>query len=81
VESGWIVRCVGRQPWTVYEEIRTSDAASNLPAGEILTSLTGFSAIYALLLVCALYFDSRIIRQGPNLERPVPGVGKACGCY
>jgi cytochrome d ubiquinol oxidase subunit I len=81
VESGWIVRCVGRQPWTVYEEIRTSDAASNLPAGEILTSLTGFSTIYALLLVCALYFDSRIIRQGPNLERPVPGVGKACGCY
>jgi cytochrome d ubiquinol oxidase subunit I len=74
VESGWIVRCVGRQPWTVYGQIRTVDAASHLPAGEILTSLIAFATIYTILFISVLYFGSRIIRQGPNLELPVPGL-------
>jgi cytochrome d ubiquinol oxidase subunit I len=74
VESGWIVRCVGRQPWTVYGQIRTVDAVSNIPSGNVLTSLTGFATVYALLFFCALYFGSRIIRHGPDLTRPVPGI-------
>ncbi len=73
VECGWIVRCVGRQPWTLYEQIRTVDAASNLPPSNVLTSLTLFAVVYAILFVCALLFGSRIIRQGPNLDLPVPG--------
>lgn len=73
VESGWIVRCVGRQPWTVYGEIRTVDAASQLPAANVLTSLTAFAIVYSILFVFALYFGSRIIRIGPNFNLPVPG--------
>ncbi len=73
VESGWIVRCVGRQPWTLYEQIRTVDAASNLPPSNVLTSLTLFAVVYSILFICALFFGSRIIRKGPNLELPVPG--------
>jgi cytochrome d ubiquinol oxidase subunit I len=72
VESGWIVRCVGRQPWTVYGQIRTADAATNLPSGNVLTSLIGFTVVYTLLFFAALYFGSRIIRQGPNLDLPLP---------
>lgn len=72
VETGWIVRCVGRQPWTVYGEMRTVDAASHLPPGEILTSLVGITSIYVVFFVSALYFGSRIIRQGPNLSLPLP---------
>ncbi|MEL7524077.1 MAG: cytochrome ubiquinol oxidase subunit I, partial [Cyanobacteria bacterium J06553_1] len=49
VESGWIVRCVGRQPWTVYGEIRTVDAVSNVPASNVLTSLTTFAVVYSIL--------------------------------
>ncbi|NJL01956.1 MAG: cytochrome ubiquinol oxidase subunit I [Spirulinaceae cyanobacterium SM2_1_0] len=74
VECGWIVRCVGRQPWAMYGEIRTADAASNLPPGNVLTTLTLFSAVYTLLFFAALYFGSRVIRQGPNLDLPIPGV-------
>jgi cytochrome d ubiquinol oxidase subunit I len=74
VESGWIVRCVGRQPWTMYGEIRTADAATQLPAATVLTSLTTFAVVYSILLVATLYFGSRIIRHGPNLEMPVPGL-------
>ncbi|HIK30689.1 MAG TPA: cytochrome ubiquinol oxidase subunit I [Oscillatoriales cyanobacterium M59_W2019_021] len=72
VETGWIVRCVGRQPWTVYGEVRTVDAASHLPAGEVLASLSGFVVLYSLLFVATLYFGSRILRKGPNLELPIP---------
>lgn len=72
VETGWIVRCVGRQPWTVYGEIRTADAASNLPPGEVLFSLSGLMTMYVVLFIATLYFGSRIIRHGPNLELPLP---------
>ncbi|MBK4732822.1 cytochrome ubiquinol oxidase subunit I [Oxynema sp. CENA135] len=72
VEAGWIVRCVGRQPWTLYGQIRTADAASSLPPEDVLVSLCGFAIVYSLLFLCALYFGSRIIRKGPDLDIPVP---------
>ncbi|MCS6814245.1 MAG: cytochrome ubiquinol oxidase subunit I [Cyanobacteria bacterium] len=75
VETGWIVRCVGRQPWLVYGELRTLDAASKLPAGEVLFSLTGLTIMYVIFLGAALYFGGRIIRKGPNLELQAPLVG------
>jgi cytochrome d ubiquinol oxidase subunit I len=74
VESGWIVRCVGRQPWALYGQLRTADAVSNIPASNVLTSLSFFAVVYSFLFVCALYFGSRIIRKGPNLNLPVPGL-------
>lgn len=73
VESGWIVRCVGRQPWAVYGEIRTADAVSNLPAGDVLTSLSIFLVIYTLLFFSALFFGSRIIKKGPDFDLSIPG--------
>lgn len=74
VETGWIVRCVGRQPWIVYGELRTVESASNLPPGEVLFSLTGLSAFYIVFLVAFLFFGSRIIRKGPNLDLSLPKV-------
>lgn len=74
VESGWIVRCVGRQPWVLYGQIRTVDGASHIPASNVLVSLSSFAAVYSLLFIAAMYFGSRIIRRGPNLNLPVPGV-------
>ncbi|AFY33928.1 cytochrome ubiquinol oxidase subunit I [Calothrix sp. PCC 7507] len=74
VESGWIVRCVGRQPWALYGQIRTADGASHIPASNVLTSLTIFAVVYSILLFSTLYFGSRIINKGPNLQLPVPGL-------
>ncbi|KST63593.1 cytochrome ubiquinol oxidase subunit I [Mastigocoleus testarum] len=76
VEAGWIVREVGRQPWTVYGLIRTTDAASSLPASDVLGSLSVFAVVYTILFICALYFGSRIITKGPNFNLTVPGVEK-----
>jgi cytochrome d ubiquinol oxidase subunit I len=72
VETGWIVRCVGRQPWIVYGELRTVDSASHIPAGEVLFSLVGLTTMYSVFFITALYFGSRIIQKGPNLELPIP---------
>ncbi len=73
VESGWIVRCVGRQPWVVYGQIRTAAGVSNLPASNVLTSLSIFTVVYVILFISTLYFGSRIIRKGANLELAIPG--------
>ncbi|MCP9834181.1 MULTISPECIES: cytochrome ubiquinol oxidase subunit I [unclassified Cyanobium] len=72
IESGWIVRCVGRQPWTVYGQLRTSEAASQLPAQEVLISLSSFAVLYGVLLVFALVFGARLIRKGPDLTLDPP---------
>jgi cytochrome bd ubiquinol oxidase subunit I len=73
IESGWIVRCVGRQPWVLYGKIRTADGVSNLPASNVLTTLILFTLVYSILLITTLYFASKIIGEGPNLELPLPG--------
>jgi cytochrome d ubiquinol oxidase subunit I len=57
----------------MYGKIRTADAVSQLPAGAVLTSLVTFAVIYSILFVATLYFGSRIIKQGPNLELLPPG--------
>lgn len=72
VETGWIVRCVGRQPWIVYGELRTVESASNLPPGGVLFSLVGLSTMYIVFLFTTLYFGSRIVRNGPDLTLPAP---------
>jgi cytochrome d ubiquinol oxidase subunit I len=71
------VRCVGRQPWLVYGVLRTSEAASDIPAGEVLASLLSFCGIYSVLLVTALFFARKLLIEGPNLtlEPPSGNVG------
>lgn len=71
-ECGWIVREVGRQPWAIYGILRTRDAASELPAPVVATSLTGFILIYSILLILFLIFAVRIIRKGPDLTLMPP---------
>ncbi len=37
-------------------------------------SLTAFATVYSLLFIAVLYFGSRILRRGPNLDLPIPGM-------
>ncbi len=63
---GWITAESGRQPWAIYNLMRTTDAASNVPAGQVATSLTLLSIIYLFILVFYLYYLFKIIRKGPK---------------
>jgi cytochrome d ubiquinol oxidase subunit I len=70
---GWVVREVGRQPWVVYDLMRTSDGVSpNIADGTVVASLILFIFIYVALFGAFIYFTRRILMQGPDLDSPLP---------
>ena len=73
VETGWLIREVGRQPWIIYGLMRTSEAASPLPAAAVLTSCLIYLVVYSVLALALMVFAARIIKKGPDMESPVPG--------
>ncbi len=66
-EVGWVAAEVGRQPWVVYQLMRTREAVSAaVPAGQILASIILFGVIYSLLFGVWVYVLRRLIDQGPQ---------------
>jgi cytochrome d ubiquinol oxidase subunit I len=66
-QLGWLSAEVGRQPWIVYDMLRTSDALSVVvSANEVLTSLILFGLIYLLLFVLFVYLLNEKIQGGPD---------------
>jgi cytochrome d ubiquinol oxidase subunit I len=73
-QAGWVSAEVGRQPWTVYGVLRTSQSVSaNVPAAHILGSIFMFGVIYLLLFAVWLYVLNDKIQHGPeDIDRFVP---------
>jgi cytochrome d ubiquinol oxidase subunit I len=71
--SGWWTAEIGRQPWIVWNVLRTSDAVSpTLNTTQVVLSLATFALLYLLLLVLFLFLLDRMIRQGPEPPGPEP---------
>jgi cytochrome d ubiquinol oxidase subunit I len=69
--AGWWTAEVGRQPWIVWNVLRTADAVSpTLSTGQVLASLIMFAVLYALLLVLFLFLLDRRIKHGPAPVEP-----------
>ncbi len=67
-QIGWVVAEVGRQPWIVYNLLRTSDGLSKVVAANmVLGSLIMFTLIYLLLFILFIYLLDRKIKMGPLL--------------
>jgi cytochrome bd ubiquinol oxidase subunit I len=67
-QLGWITAEVGRQPWIVYNLLRTSEAASvTVPAGNILFSIIMFGLIYLTLGILYIYLIVKEVKHGPAL--------------
>ncbi len=64
--SGWLVREVGRQPWVVYEQLRTSEAVSSLNVWTVTASMVGFVGAIATLAVIDYVLLARTARRGPD---------------
>lgn len=60
LEAGWIVTEVGRQPWIVYEQMRTADAVTD--AGGLWFVLGGAIVLYAAVGFVAFLALKRIAR-------------------
>ncbi len=68
-QAGWIAAEVGRQPWIVYNLLRTADGVSLSPAvngQSVLASLILFTILYALLFAMYIYLMDRKIKAGPE---------------
>ncbi len=65
-ELGWTVAEVGRQPWIVYNVMRTADAVSPIAAGQVAVSAVGFILVYSLLGAADFYLLAKYARHGPE---------------
>ena len=69
---GWIFTEMGRQPWLVFGLLPTSAGVSpGTTAGEVATSLIGFSLLYTVLAVIELRLLLTYIKKGPP-DDPAP---------
>ncbi len=68
--AGWMTAEIGRQPWLVYNLIRTAGGeSSTVGAGTTLFSLLGFMGMYTVLAILWVLLVYNIIESGP---KPVP---------
>jgi cytochrome d ubiquinol oxidase subunit I len=72
-ELGWYVAESGRQPWTIDGVLPTYLSVSNVPAGNVWTSISLFVVLYSALAVVELMLMVRAIREGPGQHTaPIP---------
>ncbi|WNZ13171.1 cytochrome ubiquinol oxidase subunit I [Streptomyces sp. 11x1] len=72
---GWIFTEMGRQPWTVYGLMTTADAVSpGVTVAEQITSLSVFTALYAVLAVVEVKLLVKYVKAGVVDEQPPPEV-------
>ena len=66
VLAGWITTEVGRQPWVVYQLLRTGEAVTpSLSPGDVLASLAVYFVAYVAIFGSGGYFLVRLLRAGP----------------
>jgi cytochrome bd ubiquinol oxidase subunit I len=67
VELGWMVTELGRQPWVIYNFLRTKDAVTTAPG--LNYSFLGFTVLYVVLAVTLIILLLRLAREPlPKME-------------
>ena len=70
LEAGWVATEVGRQPWVVWQVLRTEDAATDNPW--LWFSLTGVASLYAVLTLGAYVVLRSMSRRWREGEKDLP---------
>jgi cytochrome bd ubiquinol oxidase subunit I len=66
VLAGWTTTEVGRQPWTIYGLLRTSDSVTpSLTTNDVLISLAAYIVSYAIIFTGGFILLRRLVRIGP----------------
>jgi len=66
VLAGWYTTEVGRQPWTVYGQLRTAHSLSPVSAPAVGTSLLIFIAVYLVVFGAGVYYLIKLMRRPPT---------------
>jgi len=77
--AGWMTAELGRQPWIIYNLMRTADGSSaNVSGGNALFTLLGFMGLYSLLSLLFFFLSLRIVADGPETapEGDAPPIAK-----
>ncbi len=73
VLAGWITTEVGRQPYTVYGMLRTTQAVAPVEAPAVAASLIAFIVVYFALFGAGTYYILQMMNKAPGGVGPVPG--------
>ncbi|MBX7495102.1 cytochrome ubiquinol oxidase subunit I [Qipengyuania sp. 6B39] len=66
VIAGWITTEVGRQPYVIYNLLRTADAASPLDAPAVATSLIAFVLVYFAVFGAGVWYILHLMHNPPH---------------
>ena len=66
VLAGWYTTEIGRQPYVVYGLMRTSEAATAIDVGSVITSLIVFATVYLFVFISGIYYLLKLLRKGPQ---------------
>ena len=66
VIAGWITTEVGRQPYTVYGLLRTTDSASSIDAAAVGASLAAFAIVYFAVFGAGAFYMLRLMGKEPR---------------
>ena len=70
---GWYTAEVGRQPWAVYGQLKTVDAATPfLTSGQVATTLVLFAVVYSLIFLFGTVYIYRLLERGPVIAEQPP---------
>lgn len=75
VLAGWITTEVGRQPYTVYGLLRTSESLSPVDAPAVGASLVAFIVVYFVVFGAGVFYLFRLMRRPPETGDPAPREG------
>ncbi|WED44252.1 cytochrome ubiquinol oxidase subunit I [Legionella cardiaca] len=64
--AGWLTAEIGRQPWVVYNLLKTKDAVSSIGYEEVLISFTLLILAYGVVFGFYLYYLLKLIVHGPE---------------
>jgi cytochrome d ubiquinol oxidase subunit I len=73
VLAGWFVTEIGRQPYIVFNVMRTAEAVSPLNGAPIAMSLAAFVLTYGFVFGAGSYYIVKLIRKGPDTEEETYG--------
>lgn len=66
VLAGWVTTEVGRQPFTVYGLLRTSDSLAPIAAPAVATSLISFIIVYFFVFGAGVFYILRMMKSTPG---------------
>jgi cytochrome bd ubiquinol oxidase subunit I len=72
VIAGWVTTEVGRQPWVIYNLLRTKDAVSPIATPGVTGSLIAFVIVYLIVFSVGTLYILKLMAHPPHPGEPQP---------